>query len=241
MNSLVMPAAQAVLSETHHDLLKHPALGHVHHILLGKLHRVASGSHSGGNDGNCVNTSNLSKLVEKDRVTGLVERGDPLLLGRDDMAFLLLADADPDESVLYIGLHDVSAVYSRGAYSRLVHEVLKIRSGETCSCAGDLFKIYVLAQRLISGMDLKDVLAALHIRSSHRDLPVKTARTKDRRIQNVHSVGGRHDDDPLVDAESVHFHQQLVQSLLALVVGAAKARASASRHRVDLVNEYDAG
>ena len=173
-------------------------------------------------------------------MTGLVERGDLLLLGRDDMALLLLADADPDKGFLNIGLHDIGAVYSRGAYSRLVHEVLKIRSGETRRRAGDLSQIYVLAQWLISGMDLKDILAALHIRSAHRNLSVKTARAQDRRIQHVHSVGGRHDDDSLIDAESVHFHKKLVQCLLALV-GAAQTCASAPCHCVDLVDEDYAG
>ena len=59
-------------------------------------------------------------------------------------------------------------------------------------------------------MDVKDLLPAADIGLSNAHLPVKTAGTQDRRIQDIDPVGGRHDDDPLVDTEAVHFHQKLV-------------------------------
>ena len=46
---------------------------------------------------------------------------------------------------------------------------------------------------------------------------------------------------PLVGAEAVHLHQQLVQRLFALVVPAAQACASLAAHGVDLIDEDDAG
>ena len=53
--------------------------------------------------------------------------------------------------------------------------------------------------------------------------------------------GGGHHDDAFVGGEAVHFHQQLVQGLFALVVTAAQARAAMAAHGVDLIDEHDAG
>ena len=90
-------------------------------------------------------------------------------------------------------------------------------------------------------MYLKDLLPAAHIRPAHHDLPVEAAGAQNRRVEDIHTVCGRHHDDALVDAETIHLHQKLVQSLLPLVVAAAHASAAPSRHRVDLVDKYDTG
>jgi len=49
------------------------------------------------------------------------------------------------------------------------------------------------------------------------------------------------DDDALVGAKTVHFHEQLVERLLPLVVSAAQARAALAADGVDLVDKDDAG
>ena len=43
-------------------------------------------------------------------------------------------------------------------------------------------------------------------------------------IQHVGPVGGRHQDHAFVGFEAVHLHQQLVEGLLALIVGASRVR-----------------
>ena len=60
-------------------------------------------------------------------------------------------------------------------------------------------------------------------------------------IEHVGPVGRRDQDDPVVRFEAVHLHQELVQRLLPLVVAAAQAGAAVAAHRVDLVDEDDAG
>ena len=89
-------------------------------------------------------------------------------------------------------------------------------------------------------MHAQDGLAAGEIRVGHRDLAVEAARAQQRRIQDVRAVGGGDEDDALAVAEAVHFHQQLVECLLALVVPAAGAGAALAAHRVDLIDEDDA-
>ena len=53
------------------------------------------------------------------------------------------------------------------------------------------------------------------------------------------AVGGGDDDDAVVCAKAVHFDQQLVQRLLALVVSAAETCAALTAHRVDLIDKDD--
>ena len=70
---------------------------------------------------------------------------------------------------------------------------------------------------------------------------VKAAGTQQRGIEHIGTVGSGHQDHAFVRLEAVHFHQQLVQRLLALVVPAAQAGAAMTAHRVDFVDEDDAG
>ena len=90
-------------------------------------------------------------------------------------------------------------------------------------------------------MHLQDLLASLDIRQTHIDLTVKAAGTQQRLVQNISTVGGRHDDDAIVGLKAVHLHQQLVQGLLALIVTAAQTCAALTTHSIDLINKDDAG
>ena len=90
-------------------------------------------------------------------------------------------------------------------------------------------------------MDAQDLLAADHVRVRDDDLAVEAARTQQRRVEHVGTVGGGDDDHALVGLEAVHLDQELVEGLLALVVAAAEAGAAMAADRVDLVDEDDAG
>ena len=82
--------------------------------------------------------------------------------------------------------------------------------------------------------------SSLDIRIAHHDLAVEAARTHQGGIKNIRAVGGRDHDDALVGAEAVHFHKQLVERLLPLVMASAEARAALAAHRVDFVDKDDA-
>mmetsp|Transcript_81145 Transcript_81145/g.238445 ORF Transcript_81145/g.238445 Transcript_81145/m.238445 type:complete len:242 (-) Transcript_81145:145-870(-) len=90
-------------------------------------------------------------------------------------------------------------------------------------------------------MHLEDGGAALHVRRVHLDLPVEAAWPNQRLVEDVCTIGRREDHDPVVALEAVHLRQQLVHSLLALVVALAEACAALPADRVDLVDEDDAG
>jgi hypothetical protein len=86
----------------------------------------------------------------------------------------------------------------------------------------------------------QDVFAALHVRARHHNAAVKTAGPQKRRIENVRPVRRGNQDYAFVRFESVHFHEQRVQGLLAFIVSAAQARAAVPSDGVDFVDEDDA-
>ena len=90
-------------------------------------------------------------------------------------------------------------------------------------------------------MHAEDFLASFDVGVANGDLTVKPARTQQRRVQHVFTVCSRDDDHALVCLKAVHFHQQLVQRLLTLIVATTIACAAVPTHGVNLVNEYDAG
>jgi hypothetical protein len=89
-------------------------------------------------------------------------------------------------------------------------------------------------------VDLQDLRAALAIGTIDDDLAIEAARTQQRRIEDVGTVGGRDQDDVVLHLEAVHLDEQLVERLLALVVTAAQAGAAMAADGIDLVHEDDA-
>ena len=86
----------------------------------------------------------------------------------------------------------------------------------------------------------EDLHAALDIGQRHGHAAVEAARAQQRGIEHVGAVGRGDDDDAFVRLEPVHFDQQLVERLLALVIAVAQARAAMATDRVDFVDEDDA-
>ena len=86
---------------------------------------------------------------------------------------------------------------------------------------------------------LKNLFSSLNVRAAYRHLTVKTSRTKDRRIQNIHSVGSCHNNNALINPETIHLYKELVQSLLSFIMAAAHAGSSLSGNCIDLINKDD--
>ena len=90
-------------------------------------------------------------------------------------------------------------------------------------------------------MHAQDLFAAANVGTRHHHAAVEAAGAEQRRIEHVRPVGGGDQDDAFVGFEAVHFHQQLVQGLLALVVTTAETGAAMTADGVDFVDEDDAG
>ena len=70
-------------------------------------------------------------------------------------------------------------------------------------------------------------------------MTVEATGAHQRGVENVRTVRRRHHHHRVVLRETVHFAQNLVQRLLALVLTAADARAALAPDRVDFVDEED--
>ena len=86
-------------------------------------------------------------------------------------------------------------------------------------------------------MDFEDSLASFEVGIADCYLTVKSAGTQKRGVEDIGAVGRRDDYNALVCAKAVHLDEQLVQSLLALVMSAAHACASVASDGVYLIDK----
>ena len=128
---------------------------------------------------------------------------------------------------------------SHGKESRLVEQVFQIRTGETGGGLGNGIEVYFGIKVLVLSMQTQDCFSALDIRHTHVDLTVEASRAQQRGVKDVGTVGRRDDNNTFVETEAVHFHQHLIQSLLALIVTAAQTRAALTADGVDFIDEDD--
>ena len=134
-----------------------------------------------------------------------------------------------------------ATIRTRGEQRRFVDKVGEIGAGETRRTTRDDLRLHVFGQRQLAHVNFQDLLATAHIRQRHDHLAIEAARTQQRRIEHVGTVGGGDDDDAFGAFETIHLDQQLVQGLFALVVTAAEAGATMTADRIDFVDEDDAG
>ena len=84
-------------------------------------------------------------------------------------------------------------------------------------------------------------LPAVYVRLVHQDVAVEPSGPQQGRVQDLGTVGGGQDDDPLVGVEPVHLGQELVEGLLPLVVAAHHVGPPGPAQGIDLVDEDDTG
>ena len=84
-------------------------------------------------------------------------------------------------------------------------------------------------------------LPAADVGPIDQHVAIEAARAKQRGIERFRPVRGGHDDDAAVRVEAVHFDEQRVERLLALVVPADVAAAARFAKGVELIDEDDAG
>ena len=89
-------------------------------------------------------------------------------------------------------------------------------------------------------VDAQDLLAAFHVGLVDEHLAIEAAGAEQRRVEHLGAVGRAHDDDALARIEAVHFREQLIERLLALLVAAERALHAHLAERVELVDEDDA-
>src|SRR6266480_2852277 len=217
-----------------------PALGEAIAILLGQELRDPERPAT-RNDRDLVHRVVLRDRHADDRVAGLVIGRHALFGLAHDHGAPLGAHQDLVLGTLELVHADDALVGARGEQRRLVDEIGEVRARETGCAARDQRRLHVVGERHAAHVHAQNLLTAAHVGQRHDDLAVEAPRAQQRRIEHVGTVGRRDDDDALVALEAVHFHQQLIEGLLALVVTAAEARAAVPADGVDLIDEDDAG
>mmetsp|Transcript_10030 Transcript_10030/g.27319 ORF Transcript_10030/g.27319 Transcript_10030/m.27319 type:complete len:211 (-) Transcript_10030:1316-1948(-) len=87
----------------------------------------------------------------------------------------------------------------------------------------------------------EDLLPALDVRRVHIDLPAEPARSEERLVQDVCTVGAANDHDIVRGCKAIHLHEQLVQGALPVSIRPNGPSAPGSPNGINLVNEYHAG
>src|SRR5690242_6549198 len=205
-----------------------------------QLHGEAEG-HAARNDGDFVHGVGAGSHGGDESVAGFVVRGVFLLLVGKNHGLALDAHEDFVFGHFEIGHADELAVLARGPEGGFVDEIFEVGAGEAGSAASDDGKIDVVGKRLFTGVNAENFLATLDVRASDDDAAIEAAGAEQSGIENVGAVGGGDKDDAFVGLEAVHFDEQGVESLLALVVTAAESCATMAADGVNFIDEDDAG
>ncbi len=136
---------------------------------------------------------------------------------------------------------DTRFLLRRAARSAPSFTRFEVGAGEARRAARDHLEVHLAREWYLLAVDGQYLFASLDVGHIDHHLPVEAAGAQKRRVEHVGPVGRGDDYHALVRLEAVHFHQELVQRLLAFVVPAAQARAAQPPHRVYLVDEDDAG
>ena len=192
-------------------------------LVDGQLLRQAE-RHAARNDRDLVNRIRVRQQHREQRVAGLVHGRHPLLFFGDDHGLALDAHQDLVLGVLEVRHPHDLLVEARGVERRLVDQIGEIRAGEPGRAPRQHADIHVVGQRNLARVDREDAFAALDVGTIDDDAAIEAARTQQRRIEHVGTVGRGHQDDAFVRLEAVHLDEQLVERLLALVVTAAETR-----------------
>ena len=204
------------------------------------LHGVSERARRARHDGDLGDRRALLHVGCHDSVTDLVVRDDLLLVVRKHGGLALLARDDNLDRFLEVLLRGAVAPLAHGAERALVDDVGEICARSTGRGARDCREVDRGLNLHILGMELEDGLTAGQIGKLDGDAAVKAARAQKRRVKRVRAVRCREHDDALVVIEAVHLGEELVQGLLALVVG-REALVTPLANGIDLVDEDDAG
>ena len=239
------------------DFVKNQFLGHApahHHrqhilkLVLGPQVAILLGQQGGvaahiaaGDDADFVHPVGVGQVPGHQGVARFVVGGHLLFPLADDAALAFRAGDDPLNGFLKVLHIDAGLVFAGGQQGGFVDQVGKVGAAEAGGFAGQDFDLDLFGQGLAGGVHFQDGGAAGDIGQVQGNAAVKAAGPQQRRVQDVRAVGGGNDDDVGIGLKAVHFHQNLVEGLLPLVVAPAEAGAAMPPHGVDFVHKEDAG
>ena len=210
--------------------------------LLRKVPRQAEGV-AARDDADLHHGVGIRQEPADEGVAGLVIGGRALLGGSHDCGLLPLEAADDAvHSLKEVFLHHSLVAVTGRSEGGLVADVGDVGAGEARSVLRHQLDVEVRGDLYSTEVDLEDLFPLLELGELHVDLPVETAGPHKGGVENVRAVCRREDDDAGIGPEAVHLGQKLVQGVLPFVVGGeAGVTRTGAAHRVDLIDEDDAG
>ena len=210
---------------------------------LGSKESKSASSVGAGDDSDLLDLIVIGYEGTDDAVAGLVVGDEIVLLGGEGgrASLLLQTNHDAVDGAIDLFPANGGLLKAGSGDGGLVHEILELGTGEAWGTAGNGLEVNVWLEGLATGVDAKDALATFEVGEINGDLAIEATGTEKGLVQYVNAVGGSDSDDTGVSVEAVHFYENLVNSLLALVVSARKAGATLTTDSVDLIDEDDAG
>src|SRR5210317_911231 len=170
-----------------------------------------------------------------------------LMVGGDFLFFIGNNHGAPLSSHhdLVLGLLEVSTghfilVGTCRKQSSLVNQIFQVSTGKPRRSLGDYLKFDITTQRHFAGMDLEDFQAATNVGPRHDHLAIETAWTKQSGVKHVGPVRRGNQENALIGLKTVHFNQQLVEGLLALVMATTHTGATMTTDGIYFVDKDNA-
>src|SRR5208282_4984898 len=211
-------------------------------VLGWHLHRVAQGATAVWNNADLADRFTMRHQFSHQRVAGLVKcnRGSLLLVHHS--ALFLRTRNHPFDGSLEIIQRNCRGLVPGSEQGRFIHGIRQISAAEASCHPGGPLQVKVCRQLYVLTMNLQDLHSSNEIWIANGDLAVKAARAQKCWVEHLRTVGSSHDDHwgAGVGFETVNLGQQLVESLLTLVVAAqAHCTSPALADGINLVNEND--
>ena len=211
-----------------------------HPLLTGGEEGEAT-SIAAGNDRNLLHRVVIGHQRPHQGMAGFVIGHQALALFAHHPILLLRTNHHPLDRVAHLIHGDFTEQATGGQNCCLIQQVGQISPSEARGATGHLVEVYVFAEGLAPGMHRKNLQAAGVVGAIHHHLAIKAARAQQGLVEHIRAVGGRHDDDAGVALKAIHLGEQLVERLLPLVVAATETSAALAAHRIDFIDEHDAG
>ena len=171
----------------------------------------------------------------------LVEGNGAFFSVGDELVLLLEATDHTVNSIQEILLAHFASIPARGNQSRLIADVGNVCTTKTGRLSGQKIDVDAVVRLEGTQVDIKNLLSLLDVGHVHINLTVESTGPHQCAVQNVCPVGCRKDDDPTVGAKTIHFGEQLVECVFALIVGThAGVLATGSAHCINFVDEHNA-
>lgn len=150
-----------------------------------------------------------------------MDRDDLLLLSAHYSSLLDTADQSLSCHLEIVGIND-QLIMPRGQQSSLVAEIGNISAAEAWSQRGQALRIHIFAFGLfeadLAEMNVENLPSSLEIGKVNLHYSIEPARSNERRVKQILPVGCGHNNNVAISAKSIHFHQDLIESVVSLVM-----------------------